>query len=170
MKNRTIKDVVKNNDEEITFIWHPGQILDDVKAFQIYGFCLDTDGKVILVRDKDETRFTLPGGHVEEGESAKEALKREFEEEAQFLPQDIELLGSLEVIVSDSNQNIKDHHQQVRFVCHIGNPGGFIPEKNGWETVERILVKPEDLPNYLEWIAYPTGKAQFEDFLKKLDK
>lgn len=169
--NNTMKtDSIKTEDGGITFTWHSNKILDGVRIFQVYGFCFNKDGKVILTRDKDETRFTLPGGHVDEGESAVGALVREFKEEAQFTPKNIELLGSLEVLVKDNNLNIIDHHQQARFICRIDNPGDFIPEKNGQETVERIFVDLKELPKYLEWIAYPTGKAQFEELSKRLDK
>lgn len=155
-------------EDKILFIWHPEIMISDLKAKNIYGYCLTNERKVVLVRDKDETRFTLPGGGVQKGESAKEALIREFKEEVQFIPIDIELLGSLEVKVSNKRGKITDHHQQVRFTCYIDNPGDFIPEKDGWETVERIFVSPEDLPKYLEWMVYPSGKAQLDDLLKKV--
>lgn len=166
--NNTWSDTVKTDDGEIVFTWHPKEILDDIKEHQVYGFCMNK-GKVVLGRDKDETRFTLPGGRINPGENAKEALIREFREEVQFEPQDIELLGSLEVNVKDKSGKSTDHHQQVRFVCRIEDPGEFVPEKNGWETVERIFVDPKELPNYIDWLHYPTGKIQYREFLATLD-
>lgn len=152
------------------FTWHSNIIIEGLKTKNIYGYCLTNDNKIVLVRDKDETRFTLPGGGVQKGESPKEALIREFKEEAQFIPLNIELLGTLEVKVINKMGEIIERHQQVRFVCSIDNPGDFIPEKDGWETIERIFVEIEELKNYLEWFAYPSGKAQFDDLQRKLDK
>ncbi|MCD6417471.1 NUDIX domain-containing protein [bacterium] len=39
------------------------------------------DGKILLARKIGRTTFFLPGGHIEFGESAKNALAREFFEE-----------------------------------------------------------------------------------------
>ncbi|MBU1129929.1 NUDIX hydrolase [Patescibacteria group bacterium] len=157
-------------NNKTTFTWHPNKILNNIKPFQVYGFCLNKNNLIALVRDKGENRFTLPGGKIDNNESPIQALIREFKEEVQFIPEKIELLGSLEVQIKDKYSKIIDHHQQIRFICHIKNPGSFVPEKDGWETVERIFVKPQNLPDYLEWIVYPTGKIQFKELLKRLDK
>jgi len=168
--SNTVIDTIKNGDSEITFLWHPGKMVDNLISFQVYGFCINDDGKVCLVKDKEETRFTLPGGHVDAGETAKQALIREFEEEAQFQPENVELLGALEVKVVDKDSQLTDHHQQVRFICKIHNIPDFVAGKDGWETEERIFVDPNKLPDYIDWLSYPTGKAQFKEFLKYLDK
>lgn len=163
-------DNVKIGDDDVTFTWYPKKLISYLKPFQIYGFCLNDEGKVCLVKDEGEERYTLPGGRVDPGESAEEALVRECQEEAQFTPKNINLIGSLEVLVVDKNGKTKDRHQQVRYICNTGEYGDFIPKKDGWETVERIFVEPKRLPDYVDWLSYPTGKAQYEDFLKYLDK
>jgi len=38
-------------------------------------------GKVLLVRDRGNTKFLLPGGAIENGESVADAVKRELYEE-----------------------------------------------------------------------------------------
>lgn len=165
MKNQ-IKEEVKTGGGNAVFIWHPDKILKKLPNTQVYGFCLTPDKLVPLVRDKGETRFTLPGGGVEEGENAEEALIREFIEEAQFKPGNVKLLGSVEVIEKDDAGNIIKHHQQIRFFCQTDIIEEFVPGKDGWEIAERIFVRPEDLPRYIHWLKYPTGKAQFEYFLQ----
>lgn len=168
--NKKLSSTIQINNEQTNFTWHPKVIIDGLKPKNIYGFCITNDNKVVLVRDKDETRFTLPGGGIQEGESPVEALIREFREEAQFIPLNIELLGTLEVRITNKKGEVIEHHQQVRFICSIDNPGDFIPEKDGWETAERIFVNIEELKDYLEWLVYPSGKAQLDDLQKKLDK
>ncbi|HSX31548.1 MAG TPA: NUDIX hydrolase [Candidatus Saccharimonadales bacterium] len=39
------------------------------------------DGKVLLVKEKDDNRWALPGGGVDHGETAESTLRREVEEE-----------------------------------------------------------------------------------------
>ena len=39
------------------------------------------DGKLLMVRNVDTSYWAIPGGHVEAGETALEALKREVREE-----------------------------------------------------------------------------------------
>jgi ADP-ribose pyrophosphatase YjhB (NUDIX family) len=168
--NAPIINTINNDDGKVTFSWHSEKIIDNLHSFQVYGFCLNDERKVCLVRDRDEKKFTLPGGRVDTGETAREALIREFQEEAQFLPEEVGLLGSLEVKVVDKNSRVTDHHQQIRFVCKIHNVPDFIAGKDGWETKERIFVDVEKLPDYIDWLSYPTGKAQFSDFLKYLER
>jgi ADP-ribose pyrophosphatase YjhB (NUDIX family) len=51
------------NNKAVTFIWHPDKQLD-LPVWQVYVFCVAKDNKVVLVRDKGEDRFTLPGGRA----------------------------------------------------------------------------------------------------------
>lgn len=41
----------------------------------------DQDGRLVLCRHKDRTTWETPGGHIEPGESPREAAEREFCEE-----------------------------------------------------------------------------------------
>lgn len=170
MNNKIVKDVLKTKGGERTFTWYPEKIIEGLKVHMVYGFCLNKESKIVLVRDRDEERFTLPGGKIENNETALDGLIREFREEAQFTPEKIEVLGTLEVVVKNNDDKITDHHQQVRYLCSIESPGDFIPEKDGFETVERIFIDVAKLPDYIDWINYPTGKVQFEEFLSKIDK
>lgn len=168
--SKLVSEEVATGNGKATFIWRPGEIIDGISVSQIYGFCVTVDGLVALVRDKDEKRFTLPGGRLEAGEDSSAGLMREFIEEAQFEPKNIRLLGSVEVIETDTAGSVIKHHQQARFVCEPGEIREFIPEKDGWETVERIFVPPKELKSYIHWLSYPTGTAQYEAFMKSLKR
>jgi ADP-ribose pyrophosphatase YjhB (NUDIX family) len=153
------------SEPKTTFIFHPSKLLDvnEYKPTQIYGFCKTSDNLVCLVRDKDEERFTLPGGGIDEGENPEEALIREFKEEAQFELKTIKLLGSLEVIVEEEGKPT-EKTQQIRYICEAENVEEFVPEKDGWETVERIWIYYKDLPKYLKWIKYESGQSVYKAF------
>lgn len=151
------------SESKTTFIWHPSKLLNtsEYKPTQIYGFCVTKDNLVCLVRDKNEERFTLPGGGINEGETPEESLVREFKEEAQFKLKNIKLLGSLEVIVEEEGKPT-EKTQQVRYICEADKVEEFVPEKDGWETVERIWVYYKDLPKYLKWIKHESGQAVYK--------
>src|SRR3989344_3316897 len=108
------------SEQKITFKWHPNELLDvkEFKPTQIYGFCKTNDNLVCLVRDKNEKRFTLPGGGIDDGENPEQSLVREFREEAQFEPKKIKLLGSVKVIVEEEGKPT-EKTQQVRYVCEF---------------------------------------------------
>ena len=152
--------------KNVTFVWHPQKLLDvnEYKPTQVYGFCKTSENLMCLVKDKDEERFTLPGGGVNEGENPEQALIREFQEEAQFNIKNIKLLGSLEVIVEEAGKPT-EKTQQVRYLCEADKIDEFIPEKDGWETVERIWVYYQDLPKYLKWLKYESGQAIYKSLI-----
>ncbi len=163
LDNYKLTEIKEKSGVELQYIWHPGDIPLGIPIQQVYGFCISKDNLVCLVRDKDEQRFTPPGGGVESGESALLGLQREFIEEAQFFPQNAKLLGSLEVVNPGALEEIQKHNLQVRFVCEAGDIDKFIPGKDGFETEERIFVYYKDLPKYVGFIdKYTSGKIQYD--------
>ena len=169
MKKYKFTEIIKKDGYEITYTWHPGVIPEGIPVQQVYGFCSTKDDLVVLVREKDDTRFTPPGGGVENGEIALDALYREFEEEAQFTPKDVKLLGSLEVFNPGAKEEIQKHNLQVRFICKIGVLDYFIPLKDN-ETEQRIFVYYKDLPKYVGFInKYASGKIQYDMYCDYLE-
>ena len=58
--------------------------------------CLVTDGDKILLQDRvkeDWTGYTLPGGHIEPGESVVDAVVREMQEETGLIVMKPKLVG-----------------------------------------------------------------------------
>jgi 8-oxo-dGTP pyrophosphatase MutT (NUDIX family) len=162
MEKYKLTEIKDKNDYKITYIWHPGVIPEGIPVQQVYGFCSTKDNLVALVREKDDTRFTPPGGGAEKGETALETLHREFMEEAQFVPEDVKLLGSLEVINPGAEEEIQKHNLQVRFACKIGSIDQFVPLRDN-ETEQRIFVYYKDLPEYIGFInKYTSGKIQYD--------
>ncbi len=169
MEKYKLTEVKDKDDYKITYIWHPGIIPEGIPVQQVYGFCSTKDNLVALVREKDDTRFTPPGGGVENRETALEALHREFAEEVQFIPEDIKLLGSLEVVNPGATEEIQKHNLQVRFVCSIGRLDHFVPLKDN-ETEQRIFVYYKDLPEYVGFISkYTSGKIQYDMYCDHIE-
>jgi 8-oxo-dGTP pyrophosphatase MutT (NUDIX family) len=53
--------------------------------------------KWLLVRNKGRTIWTSPGGHIDNGETPEESLKRELKEELNFSPSKIKFYTTLKV-------------------------------------------------------------------------
>ena len=45
------------------------------------GLAVVQDGGLLMVRNKDSRFWSIPGGHIEDGETPREALERELKEE-----------------------------------------------------------------------------------------
>ncbi len=65
---------------------------------RVAGVIFNDDSRVLVVRKRDAAKFTLPGGKLEDGETALEAAIREIREELglDLEPADLEELGSVE--------------------------------------------------------------------------
>lgn len=151
---------------DLTLIWHEsGQIPEGHKISQVSAFCLDSKGRVLIIKNKHG--WGLPGGHPESGETTIESLKREIKEEADAtINENLSLIGYVEVIDPDNDSIEGRNYLQLRFLCQLMELSDFKAE---FETSERYLVKPEELPQYIDWMETSvTGQAQYESFLKSL--
>ncbi len=73
------------------------------------GLVFNQEGKLLLIRShKWHDRYTVPGGHIELGETLKEALKREIKEETNLEIFDIKFIDYQEFIYD--KQFWKDRH------------------------------------------------------------
>lgn len=149
---------------QTTITWHESAILPDVKILQAYILATTKDKKVLLVRDHDEERFTLPGGAIEADETPEDGILRELREEAQVEGRGLTLLGCIEVRQFDDSGKLIDHHQQVRYACTVETMDEFIPRKDDFEIAERIAVEPGRLGEYIHWLQKPNGKALLDAY------
>ena len=77
------------------------------------------EGKLLLVKThKWKGKYTIPGGHVEMGESLHDALKREIQEETNLKLVGAEFLCYQEFIYDDSFYE-KRHFIFFDFICQV---------------------------------------------------
>lgn len=101
------------------------------------GMALDEDGRVLLVRHTYREGWYLPGGGVERGETALEAVVREMAEEGGVEALDIpSLLGFY------ANSNFPNDHVAL---YKLGRWRACAPLHNG-EIAERGFFHPDALP------------------------
>ena len=97
--------------------------------------------KVLIVRSsKWNNKYTVPGGHIELGERAEEAIKREVREETGLDVEPVKLLLVQQAIYP------KDYHKHEHFLFmdYICKAKSSEVKLDGRELQEYLWVTPED--------------------------
>ena len=82
---------------------------------------VNREGKILLTKShKWFDKYTLPGGHIEVGETMVEALKREVKEEAGLDVEVVEFLTMQEAIFAKEFFK-KRHFIFFDFLCQVGD-------------------------------------------------
>lgn len=120
--------------------WHEGFNDSKVTHTQVSGYIFNTNNQLLIV--KNNSSWTIPGGHPEGNESYLETLNREIMEEACITIKDAVLMGAVEVF-----DNGKTYYQ-YRYTARVDKILPFIQE---WETCERMFVNLNELENFIPW-------------------
>ena len=138
---------------EFTKLW--GEIMSE----QIYpeptvgAVIFNKEGKMLLVKSyKWFDKFTIPGGHVELGETLKKALMREVKEEVGLNVEVGEIINIDEAIFSSEFAKRK-HFIFVDFICKCKN--------------DKIVLDENEIQSYV-WIDPKEAlKLDLESFIRK---
>ena len=105
------------------------------------GIIFNEEREILLVKSwKWHNNYTMPGGHVEVGESMEDALKREVKEEVGIDVSNIEFINIQEAIFSKEFFKPK-HFIFIDFTCRARSSDVKVDEK---ELQEFIWTKPEN--------------------------
>ncbi len=88
------------------------------------GICTNLAGQVLVCFNKTDLHYFLPGGHIEIGESARTALKREIQEE---IGQEVRV-GSLVGVLEHAFKKGDEYQHEYNFV--------FVMALTGTEEVQ----------------------------------
>lgn len=121
--------------------------LGDRAVHGVHAFCFAGD-KLVIVYSEAKGYWTPPGGGVEPGESAKEAIVREVLEETNTRVLKQRVIGY---------QEVSEPHRltvQVRAVCIVEPIGPFVADadsSDGEGVTEIRLIDPKDIKQYFDW-------------------
>ncbi|MGQ9676183.1 MAG: NUDIX hydrolase [Chloroflexota bacterium] len=105
------------------------------------------DDRILLVKRGNEPgygQWSLPGGAIELGETARAAAAREVKEETGFEVEAEDVVEVLDRIVLDADGRVRYHYVLVDFVARYIS-GELHPSD---EVLDGRWVLPEDLPQY----------------------
>jgi 8-oxo-dGTP pyrophosphatase MutT (NUDIX family) len=121
--------------------------LDEIKGSKIKGvhaFCF-CDDKLVVVYSAAKGYWTPPGGGVEPGETAEEAVVREVFEETNMRVLKQKIIGYLEVFEPERTL-------QTRSMCIVEPIGPFVADADPDGDVTAIkLIDPRDMKQYFDW-------------------
>ncbi|QGG55138.1 NUDIX hydrolase [Paenibacillus sp. B01] len=123
------------------------------------------EGKLLLVREKSDGRWCLPGGWAEIGLSPKENVVKEIREESGFETRAVRLLAVLDRLKQDHPPDAR-HIYKLFILCEIigGEAGG------GVETSEAAFFGESELPPLSLGRNTPVQLALMFDFLRNPQK
>lgn len=122
----------------------------------VRGIIKNNEGKVLVCRKKGRNYYFFPGGHVEYGESAKNALARELKEELGVEIKEIFFLGGTEHEFTEDNQE----RHEINLIFSVKLEKLKIESKENHlqffllaeEELKKEIVFPEILKeNILKW-------------------
>lgn len=142
------------DDRPCRLVWRPAPFEPPpALTTQAYGLCFVESGELVLISaESDGGSWNLPGGTIELGETAEEALTREVAEEACAQVASSSYLGCQEVFDPEEPHG-RTHYFQTRFWARV-ELRAWEPE---FETIERRLVAPEKFLQELSWGRAPSA-------------
>jgi nucleoside triphosphatase len=98
------------------------------------------NGEILIVRsNKWNNKFSVPGGHIELGERAEDAIKREVKEETGLDTEPVRLLLVQQAIYPEDFHK----HEHFVFMDYLCNTRDDRVKLDGRELQEYVWVKPE---------------------------
>ena len=127
--------------------------LGRIQRVAAYNLCVDSDGRMLLVRLSERTEapgsWTLPGGGVEFGEHPEAAALRELREETGLLGQTAELLAVDSVHRAARKGGDDFEYHAIRIIYRTTVVGGELAheadgstDQAAWCTREELATMP----------------------------
>jgi ADP-ribose pyrophosphatase YjhB (NUDIX family) len=124
------------------------------------------NGKVLLVRERSDGRWSLPGGWADIGEPPSRAVEREIFEEAGFEAKATKVLAVYEHDHPRHGHPPEPHHS-FKLVFHCEIVGGNAKTSN--ETSDVGFFGPDEIPPLSLGRVSPSQIAKFFEYLKHPD-
>ncbi len=116
----------------------------DKKISGVHAYCFYND-KLVVVYSDSKRYWTPPGGGVEVGETARDAVTREVKEETNMKVLKQRFVGFQEI--SEPGKIVT----QTRSVCIVEPYGSFVEDPDDGEITKIEFIDPKDYKKYFDW-------------------
>ncbi len=152
-----VSEALMYEGRTLTISWRDNQTLPPRELItQASGICFTDEGEIVLVASKDG-HWSLPGGHLEPGEDAQQALVREVWEEACAVVESMAYLGAQQVDDPGEPGGLTRYYQ-TRFWARVR----LEPFRPQFETYQRITITPTAFLHTLQWSTTRVAQAMLE--------
>ncbi|HEX3875058.1 MAG TPA: NUDIX hydrolase [Solirubrobacteraceae bacterium] len=100
-------------------------------------------GRILLVRERSDGRWTLPGGWADPGESPSQAVSREVHEESGLTVRAVKLIALYDRARHGHPPRVESIYKAI-FACELSGPGMPRPSN---ETDAAAFFRPTALPD-----------------------
>ena len=100
---------------------------------EVRGAIFDDDERVLLMRERADGLWSLPGGWADPGEAPSAAVVREIVEETGYHSSAIKLIACWDRELQNNPPPLPFHVYKLFFLCH---PNGNVQEPQALETLE----------------------------------
>jgi ADP-ribose pyrophosphatase YjhB (NUDIX family) len=131
----------------------------------------DSAGRVLMVRERADGRWTLPGGWADVGESAARCVEREMREEAGFEGRAVQLLAVYDRALHPHEPELPFHVYKMFFLCrltggqarasHETSEVGFF-ERGSLPELSIGRVTAPQVERMFEHLAHPEWPTDFD--------
>ncbi|MES2623293.1 MAG: NUDIX hydrolase [Patescibacteria group bacterium] len=142
-----IKSIINTPDKSFEVIYNDIESeseLGDRKVKGVHAFCFYKD-QLVIVYAKKKDSWTPPGGGTEEGETARETVVREVQEESNMRVIKQRFIGFQDIYEFEVPTT------QTRSVCLVEPYGDFMEDPDDGEITEIKLIDPKDYKQYFDW-------------------
>ena len=117
---------------------------------QVASVAVMSQGKILMGKRRDSGKWTIPGGHLEEGETPHEGAARELWEEAGLWGRELKPIISYEVI-GRNGEPVHVHGFSLHTNEHLNAHSFMDPDKEvgKWEWIDASQGLPQEIRNSL---------------------
>lgn len=159
--------LIKQPTADITCTWINDSDLSQYKPLtQVYGICFNRNNEILIIKKPGENPWIIPGGRPEAGESHKQTLKRELDEEADVTVKNCIPLGVIKVEHPYNKNHVEGKlFYQARFVCEIDTVSPVTIDPDNGLLHERKFVPMSEITEWVQW--GQAGDEMFEDAIEE---
>lgn len=135
------------------------------KPTHVLGFVIDSKSQLLMV-SRDRVEWEIPGGKLEENESARHALTREIYEESAIQIKQDSIKPFFYTKVTKLTKNEEKVNYQFRYICEVKSIDNFISDPD--EDI--VAIKFVNIENFIDEFKWRDSVYEIHEYFVNLLK